>query len=44
MNFKIKGWGGVILLSAAMLGGAHTQCTVNFIGQVSDRQCRHDVK
>jgi len=22
MNFKIKGWGGVILLSAAMLGGA----------------------
>ena len=22
MNFKIKGWGGIILLSAAMLGGA----------------------
>jgi hypothetical protein len=22
MNFKIKGWGGVILLSAVMLGGA----------------------
>ncbi len=22
MNFKIKGWGGVVLLSAAMLGGA----------------------
>lgn len=35
MNFKIKGWGGVVLLSVAMLGGAAWYLRVSSAGKIA---------